>query len=107
MPSGYGCTNCDVVSDAPLSDGTIGSVHEHTSYVDGCFSCKIQTLQLNTGDADSGWNSSNTTRKKWDSELNAYSEARRQGIQPSGTSMEKVQAALAISDKTGTAYEAG
>mgnify|MGYP006286029265 CR=1 FL=1 len=107
MPAGYGCTKCDAFSLQPLSDGNFSSTHEHVSYVEGCFSCKIQTLQLNTGDADSGWNASHMTRKKWDSELDAYAAARRQGIQPSGTSMEKVQAAFDISDKTGSAYQAG
>ena len=107
IPSGYGCTRCDAVSEEPLSNGNLATIHEHTSFVEGCFSCKIQTLQLNTGDADSGWSSSNMTRKRWDRELDAYSSARRQGVQPSGTSMEKITAAMEISNKTGTAYQAG
>lgn len=45
-----------------------------------------------------------TAAKHWDSELNAYREARRQGIQPDGTTMPKIQAALDASDRAGAAY---
>lgn len=45
-----------------------------------------------------------TEQKKWDAELDAYASARRQGIQPDGTSMAKVEAALKKSDKAGAAY---
>jgi hypothetical protein len=48
---------------------------------------------------DSGW-----TGKKWDKELDLYASARKQGIQPDGTSTAKVQQALDISEKTGVAY---
>ena len=48
-----------------------------------------------------------TKQKKWDAELDAYRDARRQGIQPSGTTMAAVERAVAISDKTGHAYDAG
>lgn len=47
-----------------------------------------------------------TAQKKWDAELNAYQEAKRQGIQPSGTRMPQIQAATEISDRTGEAYQA-
>lgn len=33
-------------------------------------------------------------RQSWDAELSAYGEARRQGIQPKGTRMHQVQAAV-------------
>lgn len=48
-----------------------------------------------------------TQQKQWDSELSAYKDARRQGIQPQGTKRDQVERALAISDKTGSAYSAG
>jgi len=65
---------------------------------------RASNLQLNPGDAsgnmvDSGW-----TGKKWDKELDLYASARKQGIQPDGTSTAKVQQALDISEKTGVAY---
>lgn len=42
--------------------------------------------------------------KRWDAELNAYREARSQGIQPDGTTMGKIRQALDMSDKAGAAY---
>lgn len=48
-----------------------------------------------------------TPRNPWDRELEAYRDARAQGIQPSGTRMAQVQQALDISDSTGVAFDAG
>lgn len=45
------------------------------------------------------------TTKSWDSELELYREARRQGIQPEGTTMPKIRAALDASDRLGRAYD--
>lgn len=45
-----------------------------------------------------------TTQKKWDSELSAYRAARRQGIQPDGTTRRKVEQAVKASDLAGAAY---
>ena len=47
-----------------------------------------------------------TAQKKWDADLAAYKDARRQGIQPSGTSRAQVDRAVQMSDKVGKAYEA-
>lgn len=47
-----------------------------------------------------------TAEKKWNRELDAYADAKRQGIQPSGTTMDKITNAVAISDATGSAYQA-
>jgi hypothetical protein len=55
-------------------------------------------LQINTGlDLTFG-------QKKWDAELSAYRSARAQGIQPDGTTMDKVEAAFRKSDASGVAY---
>jgi hypothetical protein len=54
--------------------------------------------------ANSAGGSDYTAEKKWDAELNAYREARDQGIQPDGTTMPKIRAALEASDKKGAAY---
>lgn len=52
-------------------------------------------------------NLSNTKAvKHHDRELEAYRSARRQGIQPAGTTMDKVESAVRISDATGVAYQA-
>ncbi|MET9385300.1 hypothetical protein ABZY09_30570 [Streptomyces sp. NPDC002928] len=45
-----------------------------------------------------------TTQKRWDGELEAYRQARQQGIQPDGTTRDKVTAALKASDAAGAAY---
>jgi hypothetical protein len=82
------------------------SLHQqqtHPEYVEGCFGCKISTLELGVGDANSKVSMSTT---KWDAELKAYKNARAQGIQPAGTSMKQIQKAVEISDKTGKAYGA-
>lgn len=47
------------------------------------------------------------TAKSWDKELDAYKDARAQGIQPEGTSMDKISAAVKASEKMGKAYDAG
>jgi hypothetical protein len=43
-------------------------------------------------------------KKKFEAELQAYRDARKQGIQPTGTSMAKIQAAVDISNKAGKAF---
>ena len=45
-----------------------------------------------------------TTEKRWNAELTAYRDARRQGIQPDGTTKAKVEAAVRRSDAAGAAY---
>ena len=75
----------------------------HPEYVEGCFGCKVSTLELGVGDANSKVSMSTT---KWDAELKAYKDARAQGIQPDGTSMKAIQKAVDISQKTGKAYGA-
>jgi hypothetical protein len=99
----YGCLNCDATSEKPFPSG-IKSEHTHTQYTEGCFACKASTLQLNPGDAGSNMAMSN---KRWNRELDAYSEARSQGIQPAGTRLGQIEAAVEASDKLGKAYDAG
>lgn len=76
----------------------------HPEFVEGCFGCKVGTLQMNAGDAAGN---KLVSSKKWNAELNAYSNARAQGIQPDGTSMTKIQAAIKASDNMGKAYDGG
>lgn len=45
-------------------------------------------------------------QKALDADLSAYRSARAQGIQPAGTSRQKVREAVEISERTGTAYRA-
>lgn len=85
---------------------SLHQVQIHPNFVEGCFGCKVSTLELSTGDASGGMVSSGWTNRKWDAELKAYRDARAQGIQPDGTSMAKIRKAVEISDKTGVAYGA-
>lgn len=39
-------------------------------------------------------------RRAWDGELRAYADARRQGLQPKGTKLHQVQAAVRVADST-------
>lgn len=64
---------------------------------------RASNIQMNAGDAMSG---KPMTNKQWDGELQAYRDARAQGIQPAGTSMRKIREAVEISNKTGVAYQA-
>jgi len=75
----------------------------HPEFVEGCFGCKIGTLEMGTGDANS---KKAMPEKKWNAELSAYKKAREQGIQPAGTSMKKIQEAIDKSDKAGKAFDA-
>jgi hypothetical protein len=76
----------------------------HPEFVEGCFGCKVSTLQMSPGDAS---HKKMVSSKKWDAELNAYANARAQGIQPDGTSMKKIQAAVKASENMGKAYDGG
>jgi hypothetical protein len=76
-------------------------IQTHAQYVEGCFGCKASTLELGTGDA-----TRDISEKKWKSELNAYQDARNQGMRPGGTSMAHIQAAHVASENLGTAYNA-
>jgi hypothetical protein len=74
-------------------------IQAHPEYVEGCFGCKIGTLELGTGDA-----TRDISDKKWTSELQAYRDARDQGIQPAGTTRAHVEAAYEASETLGKAY---
>ena len=56
---------------------------------------------MNSGDAKR-----DISDKKWTAELNAYKDARAQGIQPAGTTMRHVQEAHRASEVLGKAYDA-
>lgn len=44
--------------------------------------------------------------REWDNHLDRYEYAVSQGIQPAGTTVEKVEAAIAVSQATDTPYRA-
>ena len=82
-------------------------IQKHPEFVEGCFGCKVGTLQLATGDASGNVIASGTTQKKWDSELSFYKQARAQGVQPEGTSRRAVEKALEASEVLNKPYDAG
>ena len=98
----YDCLLCGLVSEIPFKDEENIDI-DHVNCDDDCFGCKARSLQLNTGDANSSKAMSN---KKWNGELDAYRAARAQGIQPAGTSMAHVKAAVEASNAMGSAYDA-
>lgn len=101
IPSNYGCTECDeTFVVVPL--GRERLEHSHTKYVEGCFGCKLPTLQLNAGDAHSG---RQVSQKKWDAETDAFDRAQAQGINPSGVSLKEIQDAHDASARMGVAYD--
>ena len=63
---------------------------------------RASNLEFGTGDANSG---ASMPKKKFEAELQAYRDARKQGIQPTGTSMAKIQAAVELSNKAGKAFD--
>jgi hypothetical protein len=75
---------------------------KHATDVEGCFGCKVIGLQLSTGDART--NTSGMTNKQWDGELQAYRDAKAQGIQPDGTKMNKIRKSIELSEKVGAPY---
>ena len=81
------------------------SLHQrdHPVFIEGCFGCKISTLGIGKGDASS---EAAMPKHKWEGELQRYRDARKQGIQPAGTSMNKIIAAEKASENLGRAYNA-
>ena len=81
-------------------------IQKHPEFVEGCFGCKVTTLQMATGDASGKIIASGTTQKKWDKELAFYKEARAHGVQPEGTSTKARQKALEASEVLNKPYDA-
>ena len=65
---------------------------------------RASNIQMNAGDAGSNKVMSG---RKWNAELDAYSSARSQGIQPAGTRMGQIIEAEKASETLGRAYDAG
>lgn len=100
----FDCVLCGEESPTPFPhEDSVANIDHTDCDTNPCFGCKAKGLSLNTGDASSQKVMSN---KKWDGELNAYREARAQGVQPAGTSMEQVRAAMNASEVMGKAFNA-
>ena len=74
----------------------------HPEFVEGCFGCKVSTLELGVGSAKS---SGVMTAKAHDKELGSYFDAIRQGIEPVSTRQKDIDAAVRLSNATGTAFD--
>ena len=66
----------------------------------------IRGKGLRVAYCNSAGGSDYTAQKRWDADLDAYKQARAQGIQPASTSRHAVDRAVALSEKTGQAYQA-
>jgi hypothetical protein len=66
----------------------------------------VKAKGLRIGYANSAGGQDLTAQKKFDKNLDAYRAARAQGIQPAGTDRASVDRALALSDVSGTAFQA-
>lgn len=71
----------------------------HPEPVEGCFGCKVMNIRIGQVDA--------TVQRQWDNDLAHYKDARRQGVQPMGTSRKQVDQAMMISERVGKAFQAG
>jgi hypothetical protein len=99
----FACSKCDVEPQPERFEYPEEVIDHSKCDYDPCFGCKVRGIQIGLGDANS---KNGMTKKKWDAELNAYSKARSQGIQPAGTTMAAVQDAFKKSDAAGKAYDA-
>lgn len=70
------------------------------------YGAHLRSKNLKIGYAASARGADASTQKRWDAELEAYRDARLQGIQPAGTRMHQVRDALDKSDQLGAPYDA-
>lgn len=74
----------------------------HRSYGECMRSKRVATTGLESTNPSFATN----RQKKWDKELDAYESAVRQGVQPEGTTMPKIEKAMRVSEATGQPYRA-
>lgn len=71
---------------------------DHASWGECARAANLRVAYCGVGGGDA------TAQKNWDSELELYRAARKQGIQPEGTTRNKVMAAIKASDAAGAAF---
>ena len=103
VPNLFGCSKCDVVPQATRFEDRSVKVSHKNCKKNPCFGCRAKTIQMSTGDAG---RAENMAAKKWDKELSDYRDARKQGIQPAGTSQKQIQEAVEASQNMGKAFNA-
>lgn len=72
---------------------------DHASYMECLQDAGVGTYLVKISQGQDG-----TAQKKWDAELGSYYRARKEGIQPDGTTQKKIDRARELSDKAGAAY---
>ena len=73
---------------------------DHASYGE-CL--KDSGLRVAYANSANGWDY--TKQKRWESELGAYKQARKEGIQPTGTTRREIDRANRLSDVTQRPYD--
>lgn len=73
---------------------------DHVSWGECARAAKFRVAYCGIGGGDA------TAQKQWDGELAAYQTARSQGIQPRTTKKKDIEAAVKVSDMTGSAFQA-
>lgn len=63
---------------------------------------RASNLELSTGDAN---NRKTMSSKAYNNELNAYSNAVRQGVEPATTNMKDIKSAMKLSELAGKAFD--
>lgn len=100
----WDCVRCGVESSTPFREEAKEQIdHTKCGGPSKCFGCKAQGLAplMNTGDAGRP-----IADKQWKANLKEYSDARKQGVQPSSTNVHAVRAAMEASSKIGRPYDA-
>lgn len=65
----------------------------------------VKSKNLRVGWANSAAGIDLTKQKKWDSRLQEYRDARRQGIQPKSSKLRDIRQAVKVSNETGAAFD--
>lgn len=73
----------------------------HPEFVEGCFGCKVSTLEMGRGSAR---HDGVMSAKEHDKELGSYFDAIRQGVEPVSTRKKDIDAAMKLSNSTGVAF---
>jgi hypothetical protein len=77
------------------------ATQDHSSYGECLRAATVRVAYCNSAQ---GYDYSK--QKSWDSELQAYRDARAQGIEPEGTDRRSIEEAVRISDRIGKAHDA-
>lgn len=73
----------------------------HPQFVEGCFGCKVSTLEMGVGDAR---HDGVMSARQHDKELGSYYDALRQGVEPVSTRQKDIDAAMKLSNDSGVAF---